>query len=86
MWRSVFLAIGITLCIVGFECLFVDGAVLAKPAEPQTPAGMADAALGIGQPQSHEIKMKEWMPWSFLGAGAVIILYTINLPRRFQGP
>jgi hypothetical protein len=65
--------------------MFVEEAVLAKPADSQTPAGMADAALGMGMGEPHEIKMKDWMPWSFLGAGAVIILYTINLPRRFQG-
>jgi hypothetical protein len=31
-----------------------------------------------------EIQTEEWMPWSFLGAGSVIILYTITIPRRLQ--
>jgi hypothetical protein len=78
MWRSVFLALGITLCIVGLECLVVDEAVIAKP-------GAAEASVSSEAVQQNQIKTREWMPWSFLSAGAVIILYTITLPKRFQG-
>ena len=78
MWRSVFLAIGITLCIIGLECLVIEEAVIAKSAPSE-----ASVAADSGTP--NQIKTREWMPWSFLSTGAVIILYTITIPKRFQG-
>jgi hypothetical protein len=83
MWRSLFLAIGITLCIFGVECLFVDEAVLAKSVAERAPAAALDGSLSADG-GTREIKTREWMPWSFLGVGAVIILYTITIPRRLQ--
>ena len=82
MWRSVFLAIGVTFCILGLECMVVDEAVLANTVlGSRTAAAMDFYRMGA---ESHQIRTEEWMPWSFLGAGAVIILYSINLPKRFQ--
>ncbi len=81
MWRSLFLAIGITLCIFGVECMFIEEAVLAKSVAEHAPA--AGGSLSSGG-ATREIKTKEWMPWCFLGVGAVIILYTITIPRRLQ--
>lgn len=83
MWRSLFLAIGITLCIVGVECMFIEEAVLAKSVAERAPAAAVDGSLSTGGAK-REIQTKEWMPWSFLGVGAVIILYTITIPRRLQ--
>jgi hypothetical protein len=77
MWRSVFLAIGITLCILGAECLVIDEAVIAK-------SGPIPAAFATSSNMPSQIKTREWMPWVFLSAGAVIILYSITLPKRFQ--
>jgi hypothetical protein len=77
MWRSIFMALGITFCIVGVECMVFDEAVIAKPAL------MSGAEAG-GATAQQPIQTKEWMPWSFLFAGAVIILYTITLPKRFH--
>jgi hypothetical protein len=78
MWRSIFLAIGITLCILGAECLVIEEAVIAK-------SGPLHAAIGGSDSLPKQIKTREWMPWTFLSAGAVTILYTITLPKRFQG-
>ena len=82
MWRSVFLAIGVTFCILGLECLVVDEAVLAD----SFLGSRASAAMDFYNPtaESQQIKTEEWMPWSFLATGAVIILYSITLPKRFQ--
>lgn len=82
MWRSVFLAIGVTFCILGLECLVVDEAVLANSALGSGAASAMDAYTMATSP--HQIKTEEWMPWSFLGVGAVIILYSITIPKRFQ--
>lgn len=83
MWRSIFFAIGITLCILGAECLVVEEAVLAESIAPRAPIVASNGAINPSGRQ-REIKTKEWMPWSFMIAGAVIILYTFTLPRRFQ--
>ena len=83
MWRSLFLAIGITLCIVGVECMFIEEAVLAKSVAEHVPAAAVDRSMSMGGAK-RELETKEWMPWSFLGGGAVIILYTITIPRRLQ--
>ena len=82
MWRSVFLAIGVTCCILGLECMVVDEAVLAN-SFLGTRAATAMDYYRMGA-QTHEFRTEEWMPWSFLAAGAVIILYSITLPKRFQ--
>ena len=77
MWRSIFLAIGITLCILGAECLVIEEAVIAE-------SGPLQAAIGGSDRLPKQITTREWMPWTFLAAGAVTILYTITLPKRFQ--
>ncbi len=84
MWKAVFLALGIVLCILGGECMVIEKVVLAKQtAQGQEPAPatflLAPAPV---PPPPNEIKPAEWAPWSFLGSGAVIILYAITLPRR----
>jgi hypothetical protein len=82
MWRSVFLAIGVTFCILGAECLVVDEAVLANTVVGSGATAVMDAYTGAADPR--QIKTEEWMPWSFLGLGSVIILYSITIPKRFQ--
>ncbi len=82
MWRSVFLAVGVTFCILGLECLVVDEAVLARTALSSEPS--APMAMFSTSGDAKQIKTEEWMPWSFLGTGAVVILYSITLPKRFQ--
>ena len=86
MWRAVFLAVGITLCIIGLECFFVEKAVLADSPKPM-PRKIATSASALLRPRKEpeEITTKEWMPWSFLSGGVIIILYTITLPNRLQG-
>ncbi len=83
MWRSIFFAVGITLCILGAECLVVEEAVLAESIAPRAPIIAADGTINP-RGRQREIKTEEWMPWSFMIAGSVIILYTFTLPRRFQ--
>ena len=85
MWRALFLAVGISMCILGGECLvvekFVMGAQSGSPTEqaPATIFGAPPAALGG---QSRDIEPAEWTPWSLLSAGAVIILYAVTLNRQ----
>jgi hypothetical protein len=75
MWRSFFIALGLSGCLLGIECMMVDKAVLVQ-------RGAADSAAAM--PAMREIKPPEWAPWSLLSAGAVVMLYTITLPKKLK--
>lgn len=84
MWRALFLAVGISMCILGGECLVVEKFVMGGEAPPseQNPAtifGSPPAPLGT---LSRDVEPAEWAPWSLLSAGAVIILYAVTLNRQ----
>lgn len=75
MWRSFFLALGLTLVVVGLECLVVDDFILAQ---------RFSAAAADGARASRDIQPPEWAPWSLLSAGAVTILYSFTIPQRVK--
>ena len=77
MWRSFFLAVGITLCILGGECLLIDKAVMA-----QNPDGAATAATG--EAESRDVVPPDWAPWSLMSAGAVVMIYSFTIPKRIN--
>jgi hypothetical protein len=77
MWRAFFLAFGLTMCVIGAECLVVDDFVLAS----RYAAAANESARGV----SRDIKPPEWAPWSLLSAGAVTILYSFTIPQRVKG-
>lgn len=69
MWRSFFLALGAYCCLLGVEALAVEKAVLKiDPTNAQS--------------TWREIVPPDWAPWSMLGAGAVVMLYSFTIPQR----
>ncbi|HJN12785.1 MAG: hypothetical protein QGG09_03135 [Pirellulaceae bacterium] len=94
MFRAFLIAIGISMCLVGGECLVVDQAVVAYPAKSKGTATKSPNAANFpfGQ-QSYatpatdsgivrrEISPPEWAPWSLLAGGVVIALYAITVQR-----
>lgn len=84
MFRALSLAIGITLCILGLEFMAVEKVVMASERN-----STADAtSLGDGNSltkSEREFHPPEWMPWSLVSAGAVIIIYSFTIPRRVAG-
>jgi hypothetical protein len=72
MWRSFFLAIGAYCCLLGVEALAVEKAVLKR-----TPTA--------GYMTSREVVPPDWAPWSLLGTGAVVVLYSFTVPQRVGG-
>ena len=69
MWRSFFLAIGAYCCLLGVESLAVEKAVLKV--DPKT-----------WQAATREVIPPDWAPWSLLGAGTVVVLYSFTVPQR----
>ena len=74
MWRSFFIAVGVTLLVIGAECLVVDDFIIASK-------GAANAS----ESRSRDIKPPDWAPWSLLSAGAVTMLYSFTIPQRVKG-
>lgn len=72
MWRSFFLAIGAYCCLLGVEALAVEKAVL----KPSTGGGFSSV---------REVVPPDWAPWSLLGTGAVVVLYSFTVPQRVGG-
>ena len=71
MWRSLFMAFGLFVLLMGAEALVIDSATLANH---------GDAVMG-----SREVAPPEWVPWSLLSAGAVTVLYSITIPQKLKG-
>ena len=79
MWRSFFLAVGISLCILGAECLVVQRVVMAGNTAPANSTNMPNEA---DDSSPRHIQPPEWAPWSLMSAGAVVMLYSFTIPRR----
>jgi hypothetical protein len=71
MWKTVFLAIGLYVCLIGLECMALDKVVLVTRSEP-----------GSRRDRPREISPAEWAPWSMLSVGAVTMLYSFTIPNR----
>lgn len=95
MFRAFLIAIGISMCIAGGECLVVDQAVVTYPhktsgTESRPPSAAEDpfSQQSYGSPAAadsgvarREIKPPEWVPWSLLSGGIVVALYAITVQR-----
>lgn len=73
MWRSFFLAIGVFTILLGAECLAVETVTF----KPKTSNGQ------VVEP-ARTVRTPEWAPWSLMGAGAVVVLYSFTLPKRVK--
>jgi len=86
MWRSLFLAVGISCAILGFECMVVEKATILNTTKP---ALATEALAGMGaqasMPATREFTPPDWAPWSLLSAGAIVVLYSFTIPRRMHG-
>jgi hypothetical protein len=80
MWRALFIAIGLTACILGVECMLIDKAILIErgAAEPAINGALAPP------PGKRELVPPDWAPWSLLSAGAVVMLYSFTLPKKWS--
>lgn len=81
MWRSLFVALGISSVILGVECLVIDKAVLARREDP-APGILNKEGKVATVGRSRELIPPDWAPWSLMSTGAVVVLYSFTLPRK----
>jgi hypothetical protein len=85
VWRSLFFAIGAMLIIVGVECLLIDSATLSggqTEAVAVTNSWFGPQQTLVVEPE-RVVRPPEWMRWSLIASGAVVLLYAFTLPRRW---
>lgn len=85
MWRAFFLAIGLSLIILGGECLMIERVVLAGPVASQASDEQLLDGSTSTEKTSRVIVPPEWSPWSFFSTGAVVMIYSFTIPSRVKG-
>jgi hypothetical protein len=83
MVRAVFLAIGICVMILGAECLGVQKIILKKREAPAAQKTLLEEGPTIGPNKT--ITPTDWAPWTLLGAGAIVCIYSYTIPIRLNG-
>lgn len=85
MWRSLFLALGLYVMLLGAECILVQEFRLRmhEPPAPQ-PSSLFPSEQPTVGPQ-RVLRPQPWVPWSFLSTGAVVCLYSFTIPARVAG-
>lgn len=86
MWRAFFFAVGAMLVIVGLECLMIESATIVtdQPQTVQVSNGWFQQPQAV-QVGTRTIRPPDWIPWSLIASGTVVVLYALSLPRRWSG-
>ena len=92
MWRSLFMAAGCALCIIGAECMVVDRFVLADSITKSTPYMTTEeyTSWEADLPSTASRKVivpPEWAPWGLLSGGVMLVMYTASFrpqQRRYS--
>lgn len=87
MFRSIALAVGMTMLIIGLELFFVERVVWAgdeRPIPTAQTSGFADERQSYAS-KGQDFVPPDWMPWSLMSVGSVVILYSFTIPRRMAG-
>jgi hypothetical protein len=77
------------LVIVGIECLMIDSATIVSESTQKVQA--TSSAWFQEPPRMVQVKTNkvirppEWIPWSLIASGSVIILYALTLRNRGGG-
>lgn len=80
MWRSFFLALGITAFLIGVQTLGVEKFVMKRREKPPVTTTGDEASPGPRK----EIKVKDYTPYTLMGLGVVVVLYAFDLPKRMK--
>lgn len=84
MWRSMFLAFGVFVVLLGAQCLVVQKFVLkSQEVIVQENGGL----LGIDRTETvrkQEITPQPWAPWSLMSCGVITCIYSFTIPARVK--
>lgn len=75
MGRAFLLAIGISLCLVGSECLVLEKVILARPGLAKRSSDFSQIDLASTTPRKVVVP-PEAAPWVLLAGGAIAVLYS----------
>lgn len=81
MLRSLFLAVGIMLIVVGVESMFIDSANLHAAAESSAASFNGSGGAPVASTKSWQPGEK--FPFAMLAVGAIVVVYSNTLPKRF---
>ena len=73
MVRAFFLAMGISTAIIGLECMAIDKATMVS---------QVDSKIGGPKTKVRELVPPDWVPWTLLTAGIIVVVYSFDIPRR----
>lgn len=74
MFRPISLGIGIFVMILGLSFFALDH-YTTRGRQPNT----------FGVQNGKVVSPEPWKPWAYIGAGAVIILWTFTVPKKIAG-
>ncbi len=82
MWRTLFMAFGVYVFLLGAQCLVVEKFVMKSrlPTAQTNWLGQTETTAG---PQ-REYAPTEWAPWSFMSGGAVVWLYAVAISNKMK--
>ncbi len=83
MWRSFFLAAGLSVLLLGVECLGVEKFVLRLKGDPPPPVSPFDTETKAAPAITYS--PLPWVPYSLMSTGAITCIYSFTLPRRLGG-
>ncbi len=79
------MAIGISLFILGVECLAVSKFTFKARGKIEKVVQKTIQAPPAGPAQRREMVVGDHAPWSLMGLGAVVVIYAYDLPKRMKG-
>ncbi|MCR9116363.1 MAG: hypothetical protein NXI22_05340 [bacterium] len=84
MWRAVWIALGIAMFLFGAEFLLVERLVFAGPMTTVSEEKEASQPFGFGLNEIAKAEPKdwnppEWLPWTAMSVGAIVVLYSVTL-------
>lgn len=84
MWRSMFLAVGVFVVLLGAQCLVIQKFVLtSQEVVIQETSGL----LGAEKTQvtrKKELTPAPWAPWSLMSTGVITCIYSFTIPARVK--
>jgi hypothetical protein len=82
MWKSLFIALGIFVFLLGAQCLATQKFVMRPQPVAANPPLKPDGTPAPPAMVQKEITPRVWAPWGLMALGIVVFGYSCTLPRR----